>query len=207
MNIAIIGTGTVGRALGGVWLKKGHHVGFGARDPKSEKARAAAESGSFVVTGLKEAVAAAEAVLLAVPWAGALDALRAAGNLAGKIIIDPINSFTPDLNLSVGFTTSVAEEIAKAVPSAKVVKAFNTLGVGNIANLVFDGQTASGFICGDDAAAKAKVSGLCGDAGFDVVDCGPLQNARMLEPLAQLWGRLAFMQGLGPNIAFKLLHR
>jgi predicted dinucleotide-binding enzyme len=205
MQIAVIGTGAVGKTLGTLWASHGHQVTFGARNLASEKARALKASSKLALSSIASAVAPAEVVLLAVPWAGALEALAAAGDLAGKIIVDPINSFTPELNLSVGFSTSVAEELAKAAPSAAVVKAFNTLGVSNAANLVIGGQLASGFICGDDAAAKTKVAELVREVGFDVVDCGSLRNARALEPLAQLWGQLAFVQGMGPQIAFKLL--
>jgi 8-hydroxy-5-deazaflavin:NADPH oxidoreductase len=207
MNVAIIGAGAVGTTLGKAWVNKGHLVVFGVRDTQSAKARALAESIKAPLRSIRDACTDAEVVVLAVPWAAAFDALKEAGGLDGKIVVDPINSFTPDMALSVGFTTSVAEQIAKFVPGARVVKAFNTLGMGNFDNLVFGGQTASGFMCGDDAAAKAKVGQLAAEIGFEVVDCGVLRNARALEPLALLWGQLAFVQGLGPNIAFKLLHR
>jgi len=206
MQIAIVGTGTVGRALGVAWARR-HDISYGSRDPKSEQARTLASSSKQQVLDVKQAVAGAEVVLLAVPWAAALDTVRGAGNLAGKVIVDPINAFTPDLALSIGGNTSVAEEIGKAAPGAKVVKAFNTLGVGNLVNLVFEGKVASGFLCGDDPAAKATVSELYREAGFEPVDCGALRNARALEPLAMLWGQLAFVQNLGPNISLSLLTR
>jgi NADPH-dependent F420 reductase len=207
MKIAVLGAGTLGVALAESWTAKGHQVAVGVRNAKSEKARALADSGKARVRSIADAAAGAEVVVLAVPWDGALEAVRMAGGLDGKIVVDPINSFTPEMALAVGFNTSVAEEIAKAAPNARVVKAFNTLGMSNLQDLVFAGQTASGFICGDDAAAKAIVSALAREMGFDVVDCGPLRNARALEPLALLWGQLAFVQKLGPNIAFKLLRR
>jgi 8-hydroxy-5-deazaflavin:NADPH oxidoreductase len=207
MDIAIIGAGAVGRTLGECWVSKGHRVAFGVRNRQSEAVRALKAPDRFSIKAPEEACTDAEAVLLAVPWSGALDVVRRLGSLNGKVLIDPINSFTPDLALSIGFSTSVAEEIAKAAPGAWVVKAFNTLGISNLANLDFKGRVASGFICGDDAPAKAIVATLTQEAGFEVVDCGPLKNARALEPLAMLWGQLAFMQGLGPEIAFKLLRR
>jgi predicted dinucleotide-binding enzyme len=209
MDIAIVGTGTVGTTLGEAWSAKGHRVTYGTRDATSPKARrlVSTSSGAAPVVPIPDAVRTAEIVLLAVPWDSALQVVAAAGDLAGKVVIDPINAFTPQLGLSVGHTTSVAEEVARAAPGAKVVKAFNTLGVANVKNLRFGDQAASGFICGDDADAKVKVTALAKDLGFDVVDCGPLINARALEPLAMLWGQLAFPLGLGPNIAFKLLRR
>lgn len=209
MNIAVIGIGNVGKTFGEIWATKGHSVAFGVRDPESEKAELlkASIGKKALVASVEEAVANAEVVLLAVPWANALETVKALGGFAGKIVIDPINSFTPELQLSIAQGTSVAEEIAKAAPDAKVVKAFNTLGVDNVKNLRFGDQTASGFLCGDDPSAKAKVARLAEEAGFEVVDCGPLRNARALESLALLWGQLAFAFGRGPQIAFKLLHR
>ena len=91
--------------------------------------------------------------------------------------------------------------------SAKVVKAFNMIGAKTLNNLIFGSQRADVFICGDDSKAKKIVQELAIDIGFDVVDVGPLVNARMLEYLALLWIELAFRQQLGPNIAFKLLRR
>jgi len=208
MDIAIIGRGALGTTLGEAWMTKGHRVTYGSRDPAGAKVGTATSAGdNGMVRSISEAVRDARVVVFAVPWNGAADAVKAAGRLAGKIVIDPINAFTPELGLSIGHTTSVAEQIAQAAPGAKVVKAFNTLGVANVKSLRFGDQVASGFICGDDDDAKATVALLSKDVGFDVVDCGPLVNARALEPLAMLWGQLAFPLGLGPNIAFKLLRR
>jgi 8-hydroxy-5-deazaflavin:NADPH oxidoreductase len=91
--------------------------------------------------------------------------------------------------------------------NTKVVKAFNMIGAQTLDNLIFDSQRADLFICGDDSHAKQIVRELAIDIGFDVIDVGPLVNARMLEYLALLWIELAFRQQLGPNIAFKLLRR
>jgi predicted dinucleotide-binding enzyme len=92
-------------------------------------------------------------------------------------------------------------------PGAKVVKAFNTTGAGNMANPRFGGEAASMFICGDDAAAKKTVASLAEALGFEAVDAGSLSQARLLEPLAMLWISMAYGFGRGPNIAFKLLRR
>lgn len=201
MRIAVVGTGTLGAALGKVWSAAGHTIMYGSRDPASANASA------LGAVAIADAARSSEIVLLAVPWHAALASVAAAGNLAGKVIIDPINAFASDLSLTVGHTTSVAEKIARAAAGARVVKAFNTIGASNTRNLRFDGGTASGFICGDDAEAKAKVAALADVVGVDVVDCGPLKNARALEPLAMLWGQLAFPLGLGPDIAFRLMRR
>lgn len=130
------------------------------------------------------------------------------GNLKGKILIDCINPVKPQLEgLELGLDISAAEQIAKMANDAKVIKAFNTIGNQHFKNPKFGDLNASGFICGDDDEAKKVVSQLVADLGFDVVDCGPLQNARLLEPLALLWIKLAYIHGFGPNIAFKLLKK
>ncbi|MFX1520367.1 MAG: NADPH-dependent F420 reductase [Promethearchaeota archaeon] len=206
MKIGILGTGSVGQALGKPWADK-HEIMFGSRNP--EKALTVVKSlGKEVSSGTyAEAAKFGDIVVLAVPYNAAKDVLKAAGNLTGKILVDCTNPLAPDLSgLLVGFNTSAAEEIAKLTP-AKVVKAFNSMGVGNIANLKFGSETASTFICGDDEEAKSVVRSLGEDIGFDVVDVGPLSNARLLEPLALLWVYLAYKQGMGAEIAFKLLRR
>ncbi len=91
--------------------------------------------------------------------------------------------------------------------TAKVVKAFNSLGSYLLGDADFGGQRADGYYCGDDAAAKDLVRELIADAGLEPVDVGPLSNARLLEPLALLWIDLLFRQGQPKDFAFKLLHR
>ena len=102
---------------------------------------------------------------------------------------------------------AAAEEIGRLASRATVVKAFNSLGAGNLTKLQFGALRADTSICGDDPAAKAVVSELARIVGFDVVDAGPLSNAILVDALAKLWVQLAFAQGMGPDIAFKLLRR
>ncbi len=207
MKISILGTGNVGRSLAKPWAEKGHEIVFGSRDP--EKAQEIAESIGKNVSSATYAEAAkwGEIVVLAVTYTAAEDVLKATGDLTGKILVDCTNPLAPDLSgLLIGLNTSAAEEIAK-LTEAKVVKAFNSMGVGNIANLQFGSEIASTFICSDDEEAKSVVKSLGEDIGFDVVDTGPLSNARLLEPLALLWIYLAFKLGMGTGIAFKLLRR
>jgi predicted dinucleotide-binding enzyme len=71
----------------------------------------------------------------------------------------------------------------------------------------YGGQRPTMFLCGDDASAKQVIAGLTEQLGFEPCDCGPLAVARYLEPLAGLWVQLAYSQGLGPDIAFRLLRR
>ena len=104
-----------------------------------------------------------------------------------------------------GSLPSAAEDIAKWVPEARVVKAFNSLGAEHLLNTQFGSQQADTFICGDDEAAKAVVKQLAEDIGFGVIDAGSLSNAHLLESLAKLW--ITLSRRVGREIAFKLLQR
>ena len=127
MKIGVFGSGNVGSALGKIWAKNGHEIMLSSRHP--EKLKGLAESiGKNACFGLPaEAARFGEVVVLSVPWTQAADALKSAGSLRGKVLIDCTNPLKPDMSgLAVGYTTSAAEEVAKMVPGAKVVKAFNT---------------------------------------------------------------------------------
>jgi predicted dinucleotide-binding enzyme len=205
MNIAIIGAGNVGRALGMRWAEAGHAVTFGTRDPDAEKARELAALAGVAVATPGVAAAAAEIIVLATPWPVTYTVVEGLGDLTGKILVDATNPIAPGLQLDVGQTTSGAEEIAKRAPGARVVKAFNTTGYNNMLDPVYGGESTTLFIAGDDGAAKATVAELAETLGFDVADVGGLSTARFLEPLALAWISLAMSQGR--EIAFKLVRR
>ena len=210
MRIGIIGTGTVGATLGKCWAATGHEVMFGAREPGSAKVTSlVATAGVKTRAGsVAEAARFGEVVVLATPFDATEAAIRQAGDLAGRVVIDCTNPLQPDLSgLSVGHTSSGAEAVARWTKSARVVKTLNSTGAGNMANPVYGGERATMFVCGDDAAAKTTAGELVSALGFDVVDAGPLAQARTLEPLAMLWISLAVHRGLGPNIAFRLMRR
>jgi NADPH-dependent F420 reductase len=214
MKIAIIGAGNVGGTLGSRWAKAGYQVVFGVRKPDDAKiVKLLKDSGpNASAATVAEAVTDAEVVALTTPWEAAQSALQSAGNLAGKILIDATNPLGsgPDAlqkGLLIGHATSAAEQVAGWAKGARVVKAFNTTGAPNMAQPKFGGQSASMFICGDDAAAKASVKQLSDALGFETFDAGPLTAARYLEPLAMLWIHLAFAQGWGTGFAFKVLKR
>ena len=203
MRLGIIGAGHVGGALGRLWESQGHDVRFGVRD----KSRAAAGGlPSARTCSVPEAGAFGDVIVLATPWDGTANAVRSAGDLSGKTVIDCTNPLLPDLSgLAVGLTTSGAEEVAKLVPAAHVVKCFNTLGAANFAHPDFGNETASMFFCGDDAGAKQIVAELGKQLGFDMVDAGPLSQARYLEPMAMLWITMAMKYGGTGRSAFRLL--
>lgn len=210
MKIAVFGAGSVGGALGKRLASAGHEIHFGVTNPKSEKteklvAEIGAQAGS-----VSEAATDANVILLATPWNAVEDALRNAGNLQNKIIVDctnPMAMGANGLSLTVGFNTSGAEQIAAMVPSAHVVKAFNQTGFANMENPGFGNQRSVMFICGDDAASRSTVCKLSEDVGFETIDAGKLSVARLLEPLAMLWVHLAFSTDLKRDFAFALLRR
>ena len=208
MKIGIIGTGNMGRALGKIWITKHHEILFGSRDPVNVLKLANSFGPKTLGGTYAEAAQFGEVVVLAVPWSSAKETIEAAGDLKEKILLDCTNAVAPHLGgLLVGHTTSAAEKIAKWAEGAKVVKAFHTIGSENLSRLEFGTQKASTFICGDSLEAKSVIKQLGIDLGFDVVDVGPLKNARLTEPLAMLWIELAYNQGMGTDIAFKLLTR
>lgn len=208
MKIGIIGAGDVGGTLGMRWRQKGHEIMFGIRNRQSQKVQKLIELDKNLEFGeIRETVAFGDVIVFAVPWNSVEETIRIAGNLTDKILIDPTNPLTPDLKGLALENTSAAEKISNLTKSAKVVKAFNMIGAKTLSNLIYDSQRADLFICGDDSHAKQIVRELAIDIGFDVIDVGPLVNARLLESLALLWIELAFRQQMGPNIAFKLLRR
>src|SRR5436190_13434185 len=210
MHIAILGTGGVGAALGTRWAAAGHAVTFGSRTPESEKVQQLiAKSGSSAsAKPPREAIAAADAILFAVPWPAARETLLQLGDLTGRTLIDCTNPLLSDMSgIELGHIISAGEQIAAWVPGAKVVKAFNTASVKVMLNPQFGEHRATMFYCGDDAAAKSAVRQLIEDVGFDPVDAGSLSSSRYLEPLAMLYIHLAFRQGLGSNCAFKIMRR
>jgi NADPH-dependent F420 reductase len=210
MKIAVIGAGNVGGTLAEAWAKKGHDIFFGVRHPKDDKTRQLLQSiGSKAQAGtVAEAAAFGQIIVLATPWHGTEAAIRAAGDLRGKTVIDCTNPLKPDVSgLEVGFTISGAERVAEWAKGAKVFKAFNTTGSNNMADPVINGIRTVMFVCGDDEAAKRTVMQLVTDIGFDAVDAGQLAQARLLEPWAMLWISLAFRGGMGRDFGFALLRR
>ncbi len=182
MQIAVIGTGNMGTGLASILAKAKHDVVICSRD--MAKAATLASQIGYGVTGgdIEAAAKMADIIILATPFPFAVQTLKAAGDLSKKIIIDISNPITPDFQgLTVGLTTSAAEEIQKLAPQAKVVKAFNTIFAQLLPNEAREGKTLQVFIAADDAGAKTEVSALVKSLGFDAVDAGPLSNSRFIE--------------------------
>ena len=204
MRIAVIGAGNVGQACGKGWAAKGHAVRYGVRNP------ADAKYAGLSIASVADAAREAEAVLLATPWPATEAALRAAGDLSGKLLLDGTNPLAmgPDgLSLALGHSISAGEMVAGWAKGAAVFKTLNTTGFGNMASAGAYPQKPVMFFAGDDQQRRATVAALVGDLGFEPVDAGPLKNARLLEPYAMLWIDLAMKRGLGRNFAFALTRR
>lgn len=213
MKLAIIGAGNVGGALGKAWAEKaGHEVFFGVRQPAAEKVRSllAGIGGKVQAGSPREAAAFGDVIVLTTPWPETEAAVRSLGDLKGRIILDctnPLGMVEGALGLTIGHSTSGGEKVQGWAAGASVFKTLNTTGFVNMANPVFDGVKSVMFVAGDDAANKPKVMALVGDLGFDMVDAGPLRNARLLEAHAMLWIDLTLNRGQGRDWAFAIVRR
>lgn len=216
MKIAIIGAGKVGSALGKAWARAGHYIIFGVRSPGQSKTQPPlAEIGvGATAQAVPDAARSADIIVLATPWPAVPDAIKSMGELRGKVLIDCTNPLSLNgdgsLSLSLGSTTSGAEEIEKLAAGAHVVKAFNTYGWENFVDAAY--PNAAGlkpvmFYCGDHDAAKTTVHQLVTDIGFEAVDTGGLGMSRSLEPLALLWIRLNIREGRSANFTWARLTR
>lgn len=208
MEIGFIGCGNMGGALAKRFASVGNLVMVSSRN-KEHAEDCAKECGKNATAGtIADAAKFGEVVVLAVPYSQITAALKTAGDLKGKILLDVTNALTPDFSgLAVGFTSSAAEEVAKLMPQAKVVKAFNTIFAQVVANPTFRDGKPSVFVASDHADAKKKVMELASSIGFDAFDAGPLKNARLLEPLGMLNIALGYQLGMGAGIAFRLMKR
>ena len=196
MTIAILGTGSVGSALGPRFAAAGHTVVYGSRQPGRDDVRAlVAETGPSAWAALPaDAVPEADVVVLATPWE-ATEALARSLDLAGKTVLDTTNPLSfPDLALVV--ETSAGEMVQSWAPDAHVVKAFSTVGANVMADTDFPGDARPVlFVAGDDDGAKAKALALAEALGFEGVDAGGIVRSRALEQLAVLWVGQAMAQG------------
>jgi len=189
-KIAILGNGNVGSALARALSRTHRNI----QALGNEK------------TAQRDAAKDAEIVVLAVPFSALDDVIANLGHsLDGKVVVDATNALDAGMNLALGFSTSGAEELQKKLPGARIVKAFNSVFAQHMETGKVGSSTLSAFVAGDDAAAKEAVAALARDLGFDVVDAGPLKNARLLEPLAYLNIQLGYVLGQGTQIGFKLV--
>lgn len=202
MKVLVIGTGNMGAGFVKQLSAAGHQVTVAARD--FSKAQALARQHGATAVVLQGAASGVNAVVVATPYDQSVAALLQIGDLAGKTVIDITNPLTPDyMGLTLGHSTSAAEEIAHAVPGAEVVKAFNTVFAQVLAEGADfgDGQKVTIFVASDSEPAKQTATALAQSMGFATQDAGGLKNARYLEPLAGLNIYFGYGAGLGTAIA------
>ena len=205
MRIGVLGTGPVGHALATRLVEAGHEVTMGSRDLDNPKARHwAAGAGDGAHAGdFAAAAAGAEVVVNATAGSGSLAALAAAGDLAGKVIVDVSNALdnsggTPILSVPQG--DSLAEQIQRAHPDARVVKTLNTMNADVMAHPELLAGEHDVFVAGDDTGARDTAIALLGDLGWPataVVDLGGLRAARGLESYVLFW--IAVRMATGHN--------
>jgi predicted dinucleotide-binding enzyme len=213
-NVAVLGSGTVGKVLARAFAQRGHDVMIGSRDPaNSDLVEWLGGEGAGVKSGtFADAAAHGEVVVLSVYGVAVESAIELAGphNLAGKVVIDTTNpldfseGFPP--KLAWGHTDSGGEHVQRAAPDARVVKALNIVGNAYMVDPRFQGGRPTMFIAGDDAGAKSVVAGVLFDFGWpEPVDCGGIETARLLEPLSILWVKILQSRGGAADHAFNLL--
>lgn len=215
MKVGVLGSGIVGQVLGSGFVKHGHQVMMGTRDPKAEevtewlaKTRGAA-AGTFA-----DAVRFGDLIVLAVLGRIVDKVIELTGpeNFASKTVMDATNPLadSPPLNGVLQYTTgpneSLGEKIQSLLPKAHVVKAFNSVGNTRMINPHFEQGVPTMFMCGDHEAAKGQVAEIIRQFGWEPVDCGGMVAARALEPLCMLWCIPGFLRNQWTH-AFKVLTR
>ena len=213
MKIGVIGSGEVAKTLAGGFMKHGHEVTIGTREPAKlkdwEGKNPKGKVGSF-----GDAAKFGELVVLAVKGSASAEALRVAGasNLSGKPVIDVTNPIAdaPPVNGVLKFFTSLDESLMERLqrefPGAKLVKAFNSVGSACMVNPDFKGGRPTMFICGNDDGAKKTLTGILEQFGWETADMGKAEAARAIEPLCILWCIPGFLRNDWTH-AFKMLRK
>ena len=211
MKVGVLGSGVVGETLANGFLKKGHEVLRGSREPGKlsawkEKAGPKAQIGTF-----EQAAGFGEVAVLAVKGGAALAAAGSvAAALSGRVVIDTCNPIAdaPPVNGVLQFFTgpnqSLLEQLQARVPAARFVKAFSCVGSAQMVDPKLPGGPPTMFVCGNDEAARKTVTGLLGQFGWGVEDLGGAEAARAIEPLCMLWCIPGLRQNRWTH-AFKLL--
>jgi 8-hydroxy-5-deazaflavin:NADPH oxidoreductase len=211
MRVGVIGSGVVAQSLGAGFLKHGHELTLGTRDP-DKVAGWVLQHPEARIGSVADAAGFGELVVVAVKGTAALDALRTAGaaSLSGKVVIDATNPIAdlPPVNGVLRFFTSLdesqMERLQREFPEVRFVKAFNSIGNAFMVNPQFPGGRPTMFICGNDEAAKQTVIGILDQFGWEVADMGKVEAARAIEPLCMLWCIPGLLRNEWTH-AFKLL--
>ncbi len=222
MKIGIIGSGDVGRRLGGGLIDLGNSVMIGSRNPNKteiiewvKKYSKNNEEGKAFTGTFSEASSFGELIIISTLWEGTENAIKMASpstNFKGKVVIDTTNplDFSKGMppRLSIGHVDSAGETVQRLLPDSKVVKAFNIVGNPHMVNPDFPNGPPTMFICGNyEDAKKMVIDDILTPFGWeDTIDIGDIKESRLLEPLAMLWITYYAKTGTG-NHAFKLLRK
>jgi predicted dinucleotide-binding enzyme len=210
MNVGIIGSGIVAQTLGEGFIKHGRAVMLGTRD--TAKLAGWAEKTGGRVGSFDDTAAYGELVVLAVKGTVAEELVKGIRkSLAGKVVMDTTNPIAAEppkdgvLSFFTNLDNSLMERLQAAVPDARFVKGFNSVGSARMVNPSYKEGRPTMFICGNDDGAKKTVATVCDQFGWDVEDCGKASAARAIEPLCILWCIPGFARNEWTH-AFKLLH-
>jgi predicted dinucleotide-binding enzyme len=199
MRIGILGSGVVGSALARGYARHGHDVRIGTRQPHVD---------GLPVGAPREVAGEAELVVLAVRGSASVDVVSGlAAELEGKVLVDatnPLDTSTAPPGLFVGTTDSLGEQVQRAVPGARVVKAYNTVGNALMVDPDLPGGPPTMFVAGNDADAKTTVIEMLRATGWDVADLGGIEASRWLEAMCMAWVLYGVTSG-GWGHAFRLL--
>jgi predicted dinucleotide-binding enzyme len=208
MRIGVLGSGLMGSKLGTILARAGHHVVFSYSRSQSKLERLAKEAGTRARAATPaEAVADADAILLAVHWSRLDDVLREAGSLARKTVLTCSLPMTKnDSRMVLGLTTSGAEALATRLRKTHVVSAFST-APSEVLFSVFEKRKRKTrpdlVFCGDHKSAKKTAAKLIRDVGFNPVDLGELSAARYIEPFSLLLAEIAYSGSTGPQLTYR----
>jgi predicted dinucleotide-binding enzyme len=208
MRIGILGSGLMGGKLGTIFARAGHDVIFSYARSEQKLERLARDAKGNARPGTPREIAQeADGVLLAVHWSRVDDVLNQTGDLSGKVVVTcslPMNA--DNTELVIAHTSSGAEELAKKIPKARIVSAFNTVP-SEVLFGVYEARRKADrpslVYCGDDRSGKNLAAGLIRDAGFNPVDAGRLRIARYTEPFALLIAEIAYEGKGGPELAYR----
>ena len=201
-KIAVLGAGKIGGTLGRKWVGAGNSVTFGVSDPNGQHAQEIkADVGNLAAIGtIAEALADAEVVVFAIPGTTMADTIAAnASALADKLVIDAANRMGEQ-------TANSLEDFRRHAPSARYVRAFNTLGWENFADPLFDGVAADLIYAGPESD-RSLVEPLIAEIGLHPVWLGDADQASAVDSLLRIWFTLAIQRGMGRHLAFKVLTR
>lgn len=201
MRIAVLGAKIIGGTLGRKWAQAGHAVMFGVRNVANPEVQALAQELGATVGTPAEAIAFGDVVVFAIPGSAMEETIAAHGPaLAGKIVIDAANRMG-------GGPMNSAAAFAAHAPAAQVYRAFNSVGWEVFANPQFGDVVADLFYCGPGGAGQAAVEQLIRDVGLRPVRLGDISQVALVDTIGSLWFALAYGQGMGRQVAFKVLAR